>query len=182
MSLEIFFKSGDWVIGHSYMHQQHHFSHVLFFNSFFLFAIIYGQSWPQLLLEYWNCIANINAMNTDKLPRDNLLYLTTPSKTGCGHPLASQSWLWGDVSGCHLLVSMFAQKTSWTEEPGGLQSMGSPRVRHDWATSLSLFTFMHWRRKWQPTPVFLPAESQGRGSLVGCHLWSRIESDTTEVT
>ena len=37
------------------------------------------------------------------------------------------------------------------------------------ATSLSLFTFMHWRRKWQPTPVFLPGESQGRQSLVGCH-------------
>ena len=51
-----------------------------------------------------------------------------------------------------------------TEEPGGLQSMGSLRVRHDWATSLSLFTFMHWRRKWQPTPVFLPGESQGRGA------------------
>ena len=44
------------------------------------------------------------------------------------------------------------------------------------------FTFMHWRRKWQSTPVFLPGESQGRGSLVGCHLWGRTESDTTEVT
>ena len=44
------------------------------------------------------------------------------------------------------------------------------RVGHDWATSLSLFTFVHWRRKWQPTPVFLPGESQGRGSLVGCRL------------
>ena len=43
----------------------------------------------------------------------------------------------------------------------------SPGVRHDWATSLSLFTFMHWRRKWQSTPVFLPWESQGQGSLVG---------------
>ena len=52
----------------------------------------------------------------------------------------------------------------WTEEPGTLQSMGSLRVRHDWVTSLSLFTFMHWRRKWQPTPVFLPGESQGRGA------------------
>ena len=52
------------------------------------------------------------------------------------------------------------------EEPGRLQSMGSLRVGHDWATSLSLFTFMYWRRKWQPTPVFLPGESQGRGSLV----------------
>ena len=44
-----------------------------------------------------------------------------------------------------------------------------------------IFTFMHWRRKWQPTPVFLPGESQGRGSLVGCHLWGRTELDTTEV-
>ena len=41
---------------------------------------------------------------------------------------------------------------------------------------------MHWRRKWQPTPVFLPGESQGRGSLVGCHLWGRTESDKTEAT
>ena len=39
-----------------------------------------------------------------------------------------------------------------------------------------------WRRKRQPTPVFLPGESQGWGSLVGCHLWGRTESDTTEVT
>ena len=44
------------------------------------------------------------------------------------------------------------------------------------------FHFMHWRRKWQPTPVFLPGKSQGRRSLVGCHLWSRTESDTTEAT
>ena len=46
----------------------------------------------------------------------------------------------------------------------------------------SLFTFMRWRRKWQPTPVFLPGESQGRGSLLGCRLWGRTESDTTEAT
>ena len=78
--------------------------------------------------------------------------------------------------------STLAWKIPWTEEPGGLQSMGSQRVRHDWATSLSLFTFMHWRRKGQPTPVFLPGESQGRGSLVGCRLWGRTELDTTEVT
>ena len=69
-----------------------------------------------------------------------------------------------------------------TEMPGMLQSMGSLRVGHDWATSLSLFTFMRWRRKWQPTPVFLPGESQGRGSLVGCRPLGRTESDTTEVT
>ena len=49
-------------------------------------------------------------------------------------------------------------------------------------TSLSLFTLLHWRRKWQPTPVFLPGESQGEGSLLGCCLWGRTESDMTEVT
>ena len=57
--------------------------------------------------------------------------------------------------------STLAWEIPWTEEPGRLQSMGLQRVRHDWATSLSLFTFMHWRRKWQPTPVFLPGKSQG---------------------
>ena len=70
----------------------------------------------------------------------------------------------------------------WAEEPGRLQSMGSLRVRHDWASSLSLFTFMHWRRQWQSTPVFLPGESQGWESLVGCHLCGHTESDMTEAT
>ena len=40
----------------------------------------------------------------------------------------------------------------------------------------------HWRRKWQPTPVFWPAEFQGQRSLVGCRLWGRTELDTTEAT
>ena len=78
--------------------------------------------------------------------------------------------------------STLAWRLPWMEELGRLQSMGSRRVRHDWATSLALFTLVHWRRKGQPTPVFLPGESQGRGSLVGCHLWGRTESDTTEAT
>ena len=78
--------------------------------------------------------------------------------------------------------STLAWQIPWAEEPGRLQSMGSLRVGLDWATSLSLLTFMHWRRKWQPTPVFLPGESQGRGSLAGCRLWGHTESDTTEVT
>ena len=78
--------------------------------------------------------------------------------------------------------STLAWRIPWTEEPGRLQSMGLRGVWHDWATSLSLFTFMHWRRKWKPTPVFLPGESQGRQSLVGCHLWGLAESDTTEAT
>ena len=72
-----------------------------------------------------------------------------------------------------------AWKIPWTEEPGRLQSMGSLRVGHDCTTSLSLLTFMHWRRKWQPTPVFLPGESQGQ---VGCRLWGHTELDTTEAT
>ena len=50
------------------------------------------------------------------------------------------------------------------------------------ATSVSPFTFMHWRRKWQPILVFSPGESQGRGSMVGCRLWGLTELDTTEVT
>ena len=76
--------------------------------------------------------------------------------------------------------SALAWKIPWVEEPGSLQSMGSLRV------GLSNFTFtfpfIHWRRKWQPSPVFLPGESQGRQSLVGCRLWGRTESDTTEAT
>ena len=68
---------------------------------------------------------------------------------------------------------------TWTEEPGRLWSMGWRRVGHNWATSLSLFTSMHWRRKWQPTPVFLPGESQGRRSLVAAvygvaQSWTRL--------
>ena len=86
--------------------------------------------------------------------------------------------------------STLAWKVPWREEPGRLQSMGSLRVRHDWATSLSLFTFMHWRRKWWPTPVFLPGKSQGRASKVGCltmglhrvgHDWSDLAAAAAEV-
>ena len=58
----------------------------------------------------------------------------------------------------------------------------SKRRLISWLHFTSLFTLMHWRRKWQPTLVFLPAESQGQGSLVGCRLWGCTESDTTEAT
>ena len=78
--------------------------------------------------------------------------------------------------------STLAWKMLWKEEPGSLQSMGSLTVGHDWMTSLSLFTFMHWGRKLQPIPVFLPRESQGWRSLVHCHLWCHTELDTTEAT
>ena len=79
--------------------------------------------------------------------------------------------------------STVARKIPWMEKPGRLQSMGSLRVRHDWATSLSLSTFMNWRRKWQPTPVFLPwripwTEKPGRLQSMGSHRvghdWSNL--------
>ena len=94
-----------------------------------------------------------------------------------GHKEVLQIFI-GEGNGTPLQYSCL--ENPMTEEPGRLQSMESLRVRHDWATSLSLFTFMHWRRKWQPTPVFLPGESQGQRSLVGCCLWGHTESDTTE--
>ena len=78
--------------------------------------------------------------------------------------------------------STLAWKISWMEEPGGLQSMGVARSRTRLSDSLSLLTFKHWRRKWQPTPLFLPGESQGQWSLVGCRLQGCPESDMTEAT
>ena len=76
--------------------------------------------------------------------------------------------------------STLAWKTPRMEEPGRLQSMGSWRTGHDWVTTHSLFTFMHWRRKWQPTPVLLPGKYHGWRSLIGCSPWGREELDTTE--
>ena len=97
-----------------------------------------------------------------------------------GHCTGRADFLIGYVAASHHREKAMAPHSStlawripWMEEPSGLQSMGSQRVGHDWTTSLSLFTCMHWRRKWQPTPVFLPGESQGRGSLVGCCLWGQ---------
>ena len=76
--------------------------------------------------------------------------------------------------------STLAWRIPWTEEPGRLQSVGSLRVGHNRATSLSLFTFVHWRRKWQPTPVFLPGESQDggawRAAIYGvAQSWARLK-------
>ena len=66
---------------------------------------------------------------------------------------------------------------------GGAWQAAVHRVTKSWPRlSDFTFTFMHWRRKWQPTPVFFPRESQGWGSLVGCHLWGHTGSDTTEAT
>ena len=119
------------------------------------------------------------AFFTHFIVRSGLAYSTCFLTLFSGSTLGKPNLRYGEGMATH--SSTLAWNIPW-EEPGGLQSLGSLRVRHDWETSLTLFTFMHWRRKWQPTPVFLPGESQGRGSLVGCCLWGRTESDTTEAT
>ena len=99
---------------------------------------------------------------------------------------------WGFKQGkssamCYLVFFFFfkhsstlAWKIPWTEKPGRLQSMGSLRVGRNCATSLSLFTFMHWRRKWQPIPVFMLGKSYGQRSLVDYSPWGCKELDMTE--
>ena len=78
--------------------------------------------------------------------------------------------------------STLAWKIPWTEEPGRLQSMGSLRVGHDWETSRSIFTVMHWRRKWQPTPIFFLETPRDRGvcwaASVGLHRVGHNWSDS----
>ena len=73
--------------------------------------------------------------------------------------------------------STLAWKIPWAEEPGRLQSMASLRVRHDWATSLSLFTFMHWRRKMATHSTVLAWRIPGTGEpgglpSRGSHRWA----------
>ena len=117
-------------------------------------SMLVSSACPGHLLSWWNC------------PQGRSL----PMQFSCLFSFCLSSVTLGMVSLKAMAThsSTLAWKIPWTEEPGRLQSMGSRRVGHDWTTSLSLFTFMHWRRKWQPTPVFLPGESEGRGSLVGC--------------
>ena len=147
-----------------------------FMSSFFM-SCITSLTFPHIINILWNRFFHVPCCSL-------MLYLTTP--------LPHRTFLvvfiillslvssCGEGNGTH--SSTLAWKTPWTEEPGRLQSMGSLGVGHDWATSFSLFTFMHWRRTCHPTPVFLPGESQVRGSLVGCRLWVRTESDMTEAT
>ena len=78
-----------------------------------------------------------------------------------------------------LAWKIHGQRTLVGYSPWGREESNTTERLH---FHFSLFTFMHWRRKWQPTPVFLPGESQGQGSLVGCHPLGRTESDMTETT
>ena len=114
--------------------------------------------------EYWS---GLPCPSPGDLPNPGI----EPRSPACRHNSLpteppGKPWAWGKlVTLLEKAVaphsSTLAWKIPWMEEPGGLQSVGSLRVGQDWAVSLSLFTFMHWRRKWQPTPVFLPGESQG---------------------
>ena len=153
---------------------------------------------PIRWLEYWSFSFNISPSKEysglisfridwfDLLAVQGLSTVSSSTTVWKHQFFSTQPSLWSSPHICRRRqwhpTPVLLPKIQWVEEPGRLQSMGSRRVRHDWATSLSLFTFMHWRRKWQSTPVFLPGEPQGRGSLVGCRLWGRTELDTTEAT
>ena len=144
-------------------------------------CLLHGRDYVKCLLQHIpECLLSekisiclqvprIKSNGRDKISLQKLLWLHSTVLASPEKEIATHS-------------STLAWKIQWMEESGGLQSMGSRRVGDDWVTSLSLFIFMYWRRKWQPTPVFLPGESQGQGSLVGCHLWGRTESDRTEAT
>ena len=147
--------------------------------------------WVRQLIIHGAIISRINIMMTgtigalanSKFP----IARRVPQREMVATPGTLQLILWGPVGSrtekaMATHSSTLAWKIPWMEEPGRLQSMGSLRVGHNWATSVSLFTFMHWRRKWQPTPMFLPGVSQGRWSPVGCHLCNCTESATTELT
>ena len=103
------------------------------------------------------------------------------SKLSCYHYLNHIIYSLGEGNGTSLQYSCLENPMdggAWCRQ----QSMGLQRVGQDWATSLSLFTFVHWRRKWQPTPVVLPGESQVWGSLVGCRLWGcRVGHDWSDL-
>ena len=101
-----------------------------------------GSSWPVYGCRKWG-IRKFHSIPLRWKPRIWTFIVWLPEKAMATHS-STLSW-----------------EIPWMEEPGRLQSMGLRRVGQDWATSLSLFTFMHWRRKWQPSPVFLPAECWG---------------------
>ena len=140
--------------------------------------------WHFILLPYYMCVHLCIP-----LPSINTSYFLCISKSvqiARHFLLTSSAWISLTSSSMEKAMaphsSTLAWKIPWTEGPGGLQSVGLLGVGHDWVTSLYFFTFLRWRRKWQPIPVFLPGESQRRESLVGCRLWGRTESDTTEAT
>ena len=121
------------------------------------FQLTYFKSWKMML---WKCCTQY----ASKFGKLSSGHIPIPKKGNAKE--CSNYCTIGEGNGTPLQYSCL--ENPMDGGAGRLKSMGSLRVGHNWATSLSLFTFMHWRRKWQPTPVFLPGESQGWRSLVGC--------------
>ena len=105
-----------------------------------------------------------------------------------GHLKSSSVWsrrhleqvrLSGIISSPHFLWFLHFESTDWRINSLASKVTSWVAERH---TRIFEVRSRAWRRKWQPTPVFLPGESQGWGSLVGCRLWGRTESDTTDAT
>ena len=94
--------------------------------------------------------------------------------------MAFDSVTCGGGNGTH--ASALAWKIPGTGEPSGLAAHGDAKSRTSNTTERLHFHFHALEKEMAPTPVLLPGESQGRGSLVGCRLWRRTESDTTEAT
>ena len=163
---------------------------IIFHSVQFNRSVVSDSAWTaarQASLSITNSRSLLKLMSIESvIPSNQFHPLSSPCPPA--FKLSQHQGLFQWLSSSHLEEAMaphsstLAWKIPWTEEPGRLQSMGSLRVGHVQVTSLSLSTFMHWRRKWQPTPVILPGESQGRGSLVGYHLWGRTELYTIEVT
>ena len=78
--------------------------------------------------------------------------------------------------------STLAWKIPWTEEPGGLQSMGLLGVRHTEQIHFHFSLSCTGEGNGNPLQCSCLENPRDRGSLVGCHLWGHTESDTTEVT
>ena len=149
-------------------------------------AAVHGVARNQTRLSDFTFTFHFHALEKEMATHSSVLAWRIP---GMGEPGGLSSvgshrigHDWSDLAAavCHREKAMaphsstLAWKIPWMEEPGRLQSMGSRRVGHDWAISLSLFTFMHWRRKWQPTLVFLPGGLPSMGSHRVGHDWSDL--------
>ena len=151
-----------------------------------MWELVYNESWVQKNWCFWTVV----------------LEKTLESPLDCKeikpvHPKGNQSWVFFGRTDAEAEVSILwppdvknwlIEKTLMLGKIEGGKRRGWQRMRQlDGITNsmdmnLSMFREMVWRRKWHPTPVFLPGESQGQRSLVGCRLWGHTESDTTEAT
>ena len=134
-------------------------------------GILFGKKKAVIQATKWTKLKNIMSSERSQLQRTTYYIISfiymfrIGNREGNGTPL-QYSCLENPMDGGAWKAAVHRVAEGWTH----------------WATSLSPFTFMYWRRKRQPTPVFLPGESRGQGSLVGCRLWGHTESDTADMT